>query len=104
MAGVKKPEMMIIMREGEDGLVVERESTPGVVTAAEVEKGGERKIGRIGITAGGCVVCGESVYQSKRLCLHLYSTHTCTFQLELCTLINTHLFCFQRHITFRNSI
>ena len=74
------PEMMIIMREGGDGLVVERGTTPGGVTAAEVERGGERKIGRIDITAGGCVVCGESVYQSKRLCLHLCSTHTCTFQ------------------------
>ena len=57
------PEMMIIMREGEDGLAAGRESTPGVVTAAEVERGEERKIGRIDITAGGCVVCGESVYQ-----------------------------------------
>lgn len=57
------PEMMIIMREGGDGLVVERETTPGVVTAAEVERGGERKIGRIDITAGGYVVGVKGVYQ-----------------------------------------
>ena len=64
------PEMMIIMREDEDGLAAGRESTPGVVTAAEVERGGEKKTGRIGITVGGCVVCGR-VFTKEALSLIL---------------------------------
>lgn len=85
------PEMMIIMREDEDGLAAGRESTPGVVTAAEVERGGEKKIGRIGITVGGCVVCGESVYQrgsvfDSKLPMHVL------FSSRVYTLINANLF------------
>lgn len=83
------PEMMIIMKEGEDGLAAGRESTPGVVTAAEVEREGERKIGRIDITAGGCVVCGESVYQRDSV---FDSKLPILFSSRVCTLINANLF------------
>lgn len=75
------PEMMIIMREGGDGLVVERETTPGVVTAAEVERGGERKIGRIDITAGGYIVGVEGVYQRDSVFTSAVPIHACSIHV-----------------------